>query len=137
MTFEQFVGQVQHRARLASTGQAVHIIHATLQTLGERLYGDEANNLAAQLPQEIGAYLREAEVRESMTLREFYQRVALREALEYPDAVYHARSVISVLLDAVSAGEIADVRAQLPAEYNELFSLGRRGGRTPRSVKEG
>ncbi len=128
MTFDEFVGQVQHRARLASNGQAVHIIHATLQTLGERLYGDEANNLAAQLPQEIGAYLRAAEIRESMTLHEFYQRVALREGTEYPDAVYHARSVISVLLDAVSPGEIRDVRAQLPAEYSQLFHWEGEGG---------
>ena len=128
MTYDEFVGQVQHRARLASTGQAVHAIHATLQTLGERLFGDEADNLASQLPQEIGAYLREAQIRESMPVREFFERVALREGAELPDAVYHARSVVSVVLDAVSPGEIADVRAQLPSEYDQLFQWQGEGG---------
>jgi len=128
MTYEDFVGLVQHRAQLASIGEAVHAIHATLQTLGERLYGGEADDLASQLPREIGTYLQDAQLRENLSLREFYQRVALREELEYPDAVYHAKAVISVLLDAVSPGEIADMRAQLPAEFNDIFHWEGPGG---------
>lgn len=128
MTYDEFVGQVQHRARLASTGDAVHIIHATLLTLGERLYGDEADNLASQLPLEIGAYLREAQLRDNLSLKMFYMRVALREGAEIRDAVYHAKSVISVIIDAVSPGELADARAQLPDEYKELFHWEGLGG---------
>jgi len=128
MQYDEFVGQVQHRARLASTGEAMHAIHAVLQTLGERLFGAEANNLAAQLPAEIGFYLKQAEQRESLSVREFFERVAKREGAEYPDAVYHARAVMSVILDAVSPGEIADMRAQLPMEFNPLFQWSGEGG---------
>jgi len=128
MQYDEFVGLVQHRAKLASRGEAVQAIHATLQTLGERLFGNEANNLAAQLPREIGAYLQMAEYGERMTAREFFERVTLRERADYPDAVYHARAVISALLDAVSPGEIADIRAQLPGDFDVLFEWSGEGG---------
>lgn len=39
MQYEQFVGQVQNRGRMASQGEAVRAICATLETLGERLAG--------------------------------------------------------------------------------------------------
>jgi uncharacterized protein (DUF2267 family) len=35
--------------------------------------------------------------------------------------------VIEVLQEAVSAGEIEDVRAQLPAEFDPLFDSGSEG----------
>ena len=128
MQYNEFVGQVQHRAQLASSGKAVHAIHAVLQTLGERLYGAEADNLAAQLPAEIGFYLKQAQKREPLSAREFFARVTEREGVDYPDAVYHARAVMSVVIDAVSPGEIADMRAQLPDEFDPLFQWSGEGG---------
>ncbi len=127
MQYDAFVGQVQHRARLASSGEAVRAIHAVLQTLGERLFGDEAEDLAAQLPPEIGNYLQEVEDQAPFGLNEFFERVAAREHADYPDAVFHARAVIAVLKQAVSPGEIIDVRAQLPSEFGPLFDSGAEG----------
>src|SRR4051812_26298599 len=57
MQYDRFVGHVQHRAQLASNGEAVHAIRATLPTLAERLTPEEAKDLASQLPQEIGVFL--------------------------------------------------------------------------------
>jgi uncharacterized protein (DUF2267 family) len=37
MKHDEFIGQVQHRARLSSRGDAKRASWATLQTLGERL----------------------------------------------------------------------------------------------------
>lgn len=121
MKFDQFVGQVQHRARLASEGEAVRAIQATLETLSERLHPGEAEDLAAQLPQELGTYLRQIDTIERFDLNGFYERVAARESADLPDAVYHARAVISVLQEAVTAGEMQDVRGQLPEDYGPLF----------------
>lgn len=56
MKYDEFMGMVQNRARLASTGEAVRATRATLQTLGQRLFGGEAKDLAAQLPQEVGDF---------------------------------------------------------------------------------
>lgn len=40
-----------------------------------------------------------------------------------PQAVYHAKCVMAVLHQAVSPGEMKQVRDQLPAEYDDLFEL--------------
>lgn len=127
MRYDEFVGQVQHRARLGTEGEAVRAIHATLETLGERLYGGEAHNLAAQLPQEIGAYLEQPTINESFDLDEFFNRVSMREGVDLPVAVYHARVVMEVLGEAVSPGILDKVRDQLPGEYDKLFQAGSKG----------
>ena len=64
MQFEDFVGEVQNEARLATQGETMRAISATLETLGERLHGDEADNLGAQLPHALAAYLRLAQRKE-------------------------------------------------------------------------
>lgn len=121
MNYDEFVGHVQNRARVATSGDAVRATRATLETLSERLVGGEAKDLAAQLPQEIGVFLKAEEPGESFGLQEFYRRVSEKESVDLPDAVHHARSVFSVLREAVSSGELSDVRAQLPDQYAELF----------------
>lgn len=123
MKHDEFIGQVQHRARLSSRGDAEIATRATLETLAERLAGGEANDLASQLPRGFAEYLRAglAGEGERFSVQEFFERVSERERVDLPKAVYHARAVISVLYDAVSPGEMADVRAQLPAEYSRLF----------------
>lgn len=129
MQFDKFVGEVQHRARFGTQGDAMRAIYATLETLGERLYGDEADNLAAQLPPALGAYLRLARRQESFDLDEFFDRVAERQGagIDLPQATFHARTVMSVLQEAVTPGEMADVRAQLSAEWDPLFAAGAEG----------
>jgi uncharacterized protein (DUF2267 family) len=57
MKHDEFIGRVQHYARLASRGDAERATRATLETLGERLAGGEPKDLASQLPPEIGAHL--------------------------------------------------------------------------------
>jgi uncharacterized protein (DUF2267 family) len=129
MQYDHFVGQVQHRAQLASSGEAVHAIRCTLQTLTQRLLPGEAHDLAAQLPREIGIYLErdpQAKV-ERLSLNDFFHRVSECETANLPAAVFHARVVIEVLCEAVSPGEIHDVLSELPEEYLSLFQAGSRG----------
>lgn len=132
MQYAQFIGHVQHRAQLPDHQQAIRATRATLETLGERLTGGEAKDLAAQLPPEIGKFLVSAHSNGSFDLDEFFHRVRDRESVDMPIAVYHARVVIEVLKEAVSEGEWRDVRAQLPRDYNRLFDAGSHG-RMPRS----
>lgn len=127
MQYDEFIGLVQNRARLASNGEAVRATRATLEVLGTRLYGGEVEDLAAQLPAEVGHYLRQVESNETFGLDEFFERVSRHEQVDLPEAVHHARAVISVIQEAVSPGEIEDVRAQLPAEFNPLFEAGSEG----------
>ena len=123
MKHDEFIGQVQHHARLASRGEAERATRATLQTLGERLAGGEPKDLASQLPPEIGAYLLSgaAGKGERFSLDEFYRRVSEREGKDLPQAVFHARAVIRVLNEAVSRGEFNDILAQLPPEFDRFI----------------
>lgn len=126
MEYRDFIGAVQNRARVGTEEQALSAIRATLETLGERIVTGEAEDLAAQLPREIGYYLRQhADNNERFDLDEFYERVTRREsmAVDLPDAVHHARVVMSVLEEATTPGEMADVRAQLPDEFDDLFEF--------------
>ena len=129
MTFDKIVGEVQHRANLGSKGDAVWAIQCTLQALGQRLTAEEAKDLGAQLPREIAFYLQTPQHGERLSLDDFFQKVSEREKMDLPEAIYHARVVIEVLTEAVSAGEMQDVRAQLPAEWQPLFEGGSRGER--------
>ncbi|BCL34563.1 DUF2267 domain-containing protein [Nostoc sp. MS1] len=129
MQHDEFIAQVRHRANLRTTGDAELATRATLETLAERLAGNEANNAAAQLPKGIAQYLQHqyagAGVR--LSLDEFYQRISLREGVELQQAVNHAHAVIEVLSEAISSGEMEDIRTQLPPEYEPLFGLARQG----------
>lgn len=127
MQYDRFVGEVQNRARLPSRGDTVRAIQATLETLAERIAAGEAEDLAAQLPPELGTFLRDVDGSQRFTVDEFLERVAEKENVDVPDAAHHARAVITVLQDAVTAGEMDDVRTQLPNTYAPLFEAGSEG----------
>ena len=46
---------------------------------------------------------------------------------DLPEATFHARAVIEVVGEAVTQGQLAKVRDQLPAEFDPLFSSGSTG----------
>lgn len=132
MQHDEFIGQVQHRGRLASRGDAERATRATLETLAERISDGAADNLAAQLPREIAEHLRRkvtagAGTAERFSLDEFFARVTEREGVEQPDAVHHARAVLGVLDEATTGGLTAKLREQFPAEFDRLFEVGSEG----------
>jgi uncharacterized protein (DUF2267 family) len=101
---------------------AENAITATLETLNERISGGEARDLAAQLPQEIQPALRpKAEEAEGFLLEEFHRRVAEREGVDIETARIDASAVMRVLREAVTPGELDDVMAQLPEDFNALL----------------
>jgi uncharacterized protein (DUF2267 family) len=129
MKYDEFIGQVRHRAGLGSHAEAERATRATLETLAERLAGGEAHDLAAQLPPELARYLElpDAGIGAKLTLDEFFELVSEREGVDLSAAVFHARVVIGVLTEAVSIGEIQDVRVQLPAAFEQLFNVENEG----------
>ena len=129
MKYDEFLGHVQNRAGLSSRAEAERATRATLETLAERLVGGEAYDLAAQLPPELAHYLQlpDAGVGAKLTLDEFFELVSAREGVDLEDSTLHARVVIGVLTEAVSQGEIKDVRVQLPAAFAQLFNVENEG----------
>ncbi|MFZ6028660.1 MAG: DUF2267 domain-containing protein [Chloroflexota bacterium] len=127
MDYHTFLGKVQNQARLPTTQAAVTATRATLETLAKRLHDGGTENLAAQLPEELGLYLKQAEPSVAFGLGEFFNQVGQREGVDLPDAVHHSRVVVAVLAEAVTAGEMQKIRAQLPDEYDPLFESGSEG----------
>ena len=121
MNGEQFIAEVKNLAEIETDEDAQKAIGATLETLRERLAGEEPSNLAAQLPPEIAPYVEGDGGRESFSVEEFYERVARKEGSSNDEAIRHARAIATVLQTAVTGGELEDIRSQLGNGYEELF----------------
>lgn len=121
MNTAEFIKQVQSRASLDSRDAAMKATQATLEALGQRLFGGEPSDLAAQLPRELAGCLRQGPKSEAFDLSEFYRRISRKEGIEIEEASAHARAVIEVLCEAVTQGEIDDIRSQLPEDFAALF----------------
>ena len=121
MKGEQFIAEVKNLAELDTNEDAQKATRATLETLKERLAGNEPSNLAAQLPPEIAPYVEGDGGREAFSLEEFYDRVAQKQGVDHDEAVRHARAVATVVQTSVTGGELDDVRSQLGDDYEELF----------------
>jgi uncharacterized protein (DUF2267 family) len=122
MQMQELMGQIQNKAKLPDIAAALNATRATLETLAERLGADEARHLGAQLPAEIGQFLRGATPKgERFDSDEFLKRVSEREGVDLPVSVFHARAVLEALQQAVSPGEIGDIIERLPADYLRLF----------------
>lgn len=132
MDHDEFIGQVQHRTRLSSRGDADRATRATLETLAERIADGAAKNLAAQLPNEIGEHLRrrapdQAGTGEQLGFDDFLERVTEREGVDQPAAAFHARVVLEVADEATTGSLMTKVREQFPSEFDRLFEAGSTG----------
>jgi uncharacterized protein (DUF2267 family) len=134
MQHDTFIGQVQARARLNSRGAAEAATRATLETLAERIPASLADNLAAQLPQEIGEHLRrvatapdQTDTGARMESREFFDRVATRASADYPKAVHEARAVIEVVGEATEGSVLSKVQQSLDDELSDTLFAGSAG----------
>ena len=126
MQYEVFLNKVQDRIGPTQPDDARRAIIATLETLGERISGGEANDLAEQLPEELKEPLQQAgEDNEEFSLDEFLRRVGEREDVETDVARNYTSAVMTVLKEAISGGELDNIRAQLPQEFEPLFEYGR------------
>jgi uncharacterized protein (DUF2267 family) len=134
MHHDQFIGQLQNRAHLSSRGEAEGAARAALETLGERIPDRLADKLASQLPPEIGEHLHRYAAPGGMGtgqhfgMKEFAHRVAEREHLHEPDAIFHTRVVFELLGEATTGGIMEKVRDALPEDLRPLVDAGSDGG---------
>jgi uncharacterized protein (DUF2267 family) len=118
--YDEFMTKVGQRADV-SLEAADALTSATLQTLAERISGGEAADLAAQLPKELQPHLRGAEEQaQGFDVDEFVRRVAERAGTDTDRAEVGIRAVFDTLRETVTAGEIDDIMAQLPAGFRRL-----------------
>ena len=123
MKYSDILDRVQAIAKADENGAKI-ALKATLETLAERILGNEASHLAAQLPEEIGTFLRghEGENGQHFDIEEFYQRTAQKANVKPAIAATYVRAVFITLQEAVTPGEFADVKVNLSEDYSELFA---------------
>lgn len=128
MQYDEFLIRVQETAKLDSKDDAEELTRVILGTLGERIYRSRRDSLSAQLPAELkemlGARTEPETTRKDVdrfSVEEFHNRVVARADIAYDRAVDVARSVMSVMREAVTAGEWVDLQAELPGEYDQIL----------------
>lgn len=127
MKYDEFLTQVGQRGGPVEREHADAAAKQILAALGQRLAGNEPHDFASQLPSELQDPLlrptSKAEIGDD--LDDFLRRVADREGhgCDTEQALTHARAVLGTIASFVSAGEIQDLRAQLPTGYAPLFEL--------------
>ncbi|WP_193199261.1 DUF2267 domain-containing protein [Nostoc sp. MG11] len=124
MEYNEFITHVQSLAQSDSREEAERSTRATLETVKERIPVDKAQDLATQLPQELGKYLqgKEEESNKSFNLQEFIARASQRENIEPTTAAIHVRAVFAVLQNAVKPEIFAAFHANFSHDYEELFA---------------
>src|SRR5215217_7256586 len=93
--------------------RAEHLVRATLVTLGTRIDPGEADDLAAQLPDSLGACLQHESQPSRFSPDEFERRVARIVPLSNEQAGPAVRAVFTALSEAISEGELRQVLGQL------------------------
>jgi uncharacterized protein (DUF2267 family) len=129
MRYATFMTTVEQAAGLTRE-EADTAVRATLATLAERITRGEADDIAAFLPKELRSLLTDTpEPAEAFDRDEFIRRVAEREGVSLAAAQEHVRAVFTALGVAVAPGELRDMAAQLPRDFEDLLEaagVGRR-----------
>ena len=123
MKYDEFIETVSERTGPPREA-AETLTHASLQVLGERLSGGEAQDLSAQLPKELKGDLDVPEQKpaEGFGAEEFTRRVAERAGMDEVAAQLGAAAVLATLGEAVTPGEFDDVLSQLGREFEALMA---------------
>jgi uncharacterized protein (DUF2267 family) len=120
--YDGFIATVEREAEVPRDA-AERAAGATLETLGERISGGEAHDLAAQLPPRLGDLVdrHAGDGPQPFTAEEFVQRVQAREHVPALQAQRHVRAVFAAMRETVTDDEIADLASELPRELEALL----------------
>ena len=122
MKHDEFLKRVQERAGMSDRSEAERTSVAVLQNLCDRLTGDEADDLLAQLPYQLKTAVIVSPSAQQMSADEFVARVADDLELSPDEARDRIRAVFGTLREAVTPGEFDDVLAQLDPAYADLLA---------------
>ncbi len=122
MKHDEFVDRVAGRAGISDPAEAERAAVAVLQELCDRITGDEAWDLLAQLPAQLKTAVIVSPSALPLGADEFVDRVARELDVSPEEARAHVRAVFGTLRETVTRGELEDVLAQLDPEYADLLA---------------
>jgi uncharacterized protein (DUF2267 family) len=120
--YDQLVKAVEERAGIADRSEAERTLRVVVQALSDRLLGNEADDLLAQLPEPLRSEISVTAEADPMNPQEFVQRVGRDLELPEEEARDRVRAVFGTLHEAVTEGEWEEVVGQLDRKYAELIA---------------
>lgn len=122
-TYGRLLHEVEGRTRLKGRGQAERALIVVVGGLCQRLTPDEARDMIAQLPARLQPELQRYLVGpdRGVTASFLVSELGAHLGLAPLDAEPVITAILEILSEHVSAGELADVRSQLPNELRALL----------------
>jgi uncharacterized protein (DUF2267 family) len=122
MSYDEFLRRGEERTGIREPAEAERTAVVVLQALCDRLTGDEAFDLLAQLPAQLKKAVIVTRGQVPMSRDEFVGRVADELDAPVEEAQRRIRAVFGTIREAVSRGEFRDVLEQLDPEYADLLA---------------
>lgn len=122
-TYSRLLALVREQTALGTAEEAASALEVVLDHVVRRLTSDEAKDLIAQLPSLLQPELQTLPPGpdKSITRSGLETAMARRLGVDAERAAEIVRGVGECVADSVSAGQIEDVRRQLPAELRDIF----------------
>jgi uncharacterized protein (DUF2267 family)/ribosome-associated translation inhibitor RaiA len=118
--YDELVNEVAQEGGLAFE-DAERALRAALKTLGERLSGGQAREIADHLPEQLRPLVTDGKHPEPFGVDEFLHRLARREGVPEDVAARHALAVFAAVGRAVGWDEVRDMEAELPRDFRALL----------------
>jgi uncharacterized protein (DUF2267 family) len=118
--YDDFITTVEEGAHVSSQ-EAQRAACATLQTLADRLTAGETQDIAERVPPELQPCLVTAGGAEPFHVDEFTRRLADRLGVDRSRAEQEAKAVFTALWRTVGPDEFADMRSELPKDFDPLI----------------
>lgn len=118
---EGFLAAVQQRGQLPSVHETAAVTRIILSAVAERISAGQSRDLAAALPGELRPHVESSQDAKIFGVEDLFERVTHAQQVDRGVAARYVRAVLRTLRDHVPEREIDDTRAQLPADFAELF----------------
>jgi uncharacterized protein (DUF2267 family) len=122
VSYDEIIQRVQERAGIADRSDAEGTTIEVLQELCDRLSGNEARDLLAQLPGELQRAVIVSPSPLPVDHDTFIANIGRELGISGEDARKRTRAVVSTLREAVSWGEFQDVLEELDPQYADFVA---------------
>lgn len=131
MRYEEFLQRVQDRGGFDTPESAEHVIHATLEVLGQRLLDVDARVVASRLPPTMRDSLLRHGYEGDFDIDELYRRVSDKEGVGASYAVETSQIVCSTLAEMLDDAALQHAKMRLPESLAALFTKEPHAGGPP------
>lgn len=120
MGYREMVKKVQSYSGF-SDSESENALRMFIRTLSKRLTSDEREDLASQLPAELQDDALQTEEVDKMQMEDMMHEMAESMEVDESRAKKHIMAAWQTLKDAISPGEIQNIRAQMPQSMTAML----------------